>query len=77
MSENCFPFHPQCLLLSTQGVGGQETLVCFWRKKLKKFDKKFEKDPNFVFYDFNKPEDIPEKFDSFFDFVLIDPPFIT
>jgi 16S rRNA G966 N2-methylase RsmD len=30
-----------------------------------------------VFYDFNKPEDIPEKFNGYFDLVLIDPPFIT
>lgn len=44
----------------------------------KQFDKKFEKkNPNFVFYDFKHPEDIPEKFTDFFDFVVIDPPFIT
>jgi hypothetical protein len=43
-----------------------------------KFDKKFEKnDKNFVFYDFNEPENIPENLNNFFDFVLIDPPFIT
>lgn len=35
------------------------------------------KDQNFVFYDFNKPEDIPEKFNNYFDYILIDPPFIT
>ena len=28
------------------------------------FDKKFQKDPNFVFYDFNKPEDIPREFEK-------------
>mgnify|MGYP001039541332 CR=1 FL=1 len=30
-----------------------------------------------MFYDFNKPDEIPEKFNDFFDLVLIDPPFIT
>lgn len=30
-----------------------------------------------MFYDFNKPEDIPENYNGYFDFVLIDPPFIT
>lgn len=45
---------------------------------LKKFDKKFEKrNPTFVFFDFHKPEDIPEKYHNFFDYVVIDPPFIT
>ena len=41
------------------------------------FDKKFEKDPGFVFYDFNKPEDIPKEMTKAFDMVVIDPPFIT
>ncbi|EAR83940.1 N-6 adenine-specific DNA methyltransferase (macronuclear) [Tetrahymena thermophila SB210] len=42
------------------------------------FDKKFEKNnPNFVFFDFHKPEDIPAQFHNFFDFIVIDPPFIT
>ena len=30
-----------------------------------------------MFYDFNKPDDIPEKLHGYFDLVLIDPPFIT
>ncbi|CDW78226.1 UNKNOWN [Stylonychia lemnae] len=42
-----------------------------------KFDQKFAKDPNFVFYDFNKPEDISKEFEKYFDMVVIDPPFIT
>ena len=43
-----------------------------------KFDKKFAKNnPNFVFFDFHKPEDIPKEFHDTFDFILIDPPFIT
>jgi EEF1A lysine methyltransferase 1 len=41
------------------------------------FDQKFNKDPGFVFYDFNKPEDIPAELHSYFDMVVIDPPFIT
>jgi 16S rRNA G966 N2-methylase RsmD len=30
-----------------------------------------------VFYDFNRPEDIPESLRKTFDMVVIDPPFIT
>ena len=45
--------------------------------KLIQFDKKFEKDQGFVFYDFNKPEDLNEEFKNGFDFIVIDPPFIT
>ena len=41
-------------------------------------DEKFaKKNPNYFKYDFNKPEEIPENFHNFFDFVLADPPFIT
>eukprot|EP00743_Colponemidia_sp_Colp-15_P009033 GILK01009858.1.p1 GENE.GILK01009858.1~~GILK01009858.1.p1 ORF type:complete len:189 (+),score=22.47 GILK01009858.1:23-568(+) len=41
------------------------------------FDKKFASDPGYIFYDFNAPEDIPVAVQHTFDFVLIDPPFIT
>ena len=37
----------------------------------------FQNDPGYVFYDFNHPENIPEAFDSYFDVIIIDPPFIT
>lgn len=30
-----------------------------------------------MFYDFNKPKDIPGELANSFDFILIDPPFIT
>jgi hypothetical protein len=41
-------------------------------------DEKFSiKNPNFYKYDFNKFEDIPDKFNDYFEFVLVDPPFIT
>ena len=36
--------------------------------KVLDFDTKFEKDPNYVFYDFNKPEDLPEDLKETFDF---------
>eukprot|EP01017_Pseudomicrothorax_dubius_P028328 TRINITY_DN3362_c0_g1_i5.p1 TRINITY_DN3362_c0_g1~~TRINITY_DN3362_c0_g1_i5.p1 ORF type:complete len:200 (-),score=62.53 TRINITY_DN3362_c0_g1_i5:48-647(-) len=42
------------------------------------FDEKFaKKNPNFVKYDFNRPEDIPAELEGTFDFIVIDPPFIT
>lgn len=41
------------------------------------FDLKFNKEKNFVFYDFNKPTELPEEMKGKFNFILIDPPFIT
>ena len=42
-----------------------------------KFDRSFGKDTGFVFYDFNKPEELPIELHHMFDLVVIDPPFIT
>jgi 16S rRNA G966 N2-methylase RsmD len=41
------------------------------------FDEKFKIEKGFVFYDFNKPLDLPAELKGNFDFILIDPPFIT
>lgn len=40
-------------------------------------DTQWEKDPGFVKYDFNVPEDIPEELHHKFDMIVVDPPFIT
>eukprot|EP00931_Biecheleriopsis_adriatica_P092282 TRINITY_DN66105_c0_g1_i1.p1 TRINITY_DN66105_c0_g1~~TRINITY_DN66105_c0_g1_i1.p1 ORF type:complete len:395 (+),score=107.43 TRINITY_DN66105_c0_g1_i1:46-1185(+) len=47
------------------------------RSKVLDFDRQWESDPGFVFYDFNEPENLPPDLRGSFDFVLIDPPFIT
>jgi len=46
---------------------------------LLEFDPKFSRKagPAFLKYDFNDPANIPEKLQNVFDFVVIDPPFIT
>ena len=41
------------------------------------YDKKWEDDRGFVFYDFNKPLDFDIGLRNSFDLVVIDPPFIT
>eukprot|EP01031_Cornospumella_fuschlensis_P035223 gene35223-42667_t len=41
------------------------------------YDRSWENDRGFVFYDFNKPEDVPAGLHQSFDVVVIDPPFIT
>ena len=44
------------------------------------FDRKWERDPGFVFYDFNSPEAVLAAAPALarsFDMVVIDPPFIT
>ena len=51
--------------------------MCLMYICVTQFDKKLAKNANFVFYDFNNPTDIPENFHNFFDYILIDPPFIT
>jgi len=41
------------------------------------YDRKWDSDRGFVFYDFNDPEGLPEKLRGKCDIVVIDPPFIT
>lgn len=45
--------------------------------KVLDIDTAFQRDPGFILYDFNHPENIPTSFHSYFDVVIIDPPFIT
>lgn len=41
------------------------------------YDMQFASDPNFVFYDFQKPDQIPIQHLGQYDYVVVDPPFIT
>ena len=41
------------------------------------FDRKWETDPGFIFYDFNNPDGIHSDLDGTFELAVIDPPFIT
>ena len=41
------------------------------------FDKKWEADRGFVFYDFKQPDVFPKELLGTFDMVVVDPPFIT
>lgn len=45
--------------------------------KLFEFDRQWASDPGFVFYDLQKPEQIPVQYIGYFDYVVVDPPFIT
>lgn len=47
------------------------------RSALFDLDRQWSREPNFVLYDFNNPEDIPINIHNTFDCVVIDPPFIT
>lgn len=47
------------------------------RSKVLDYDRQWAGDPGFVFYDFNEPEAVLDEFRNSFDFVLVDPPFIT
>ena len=44
---------------------------------LQQYDKKWETDRGFVFYDYKQPEIFPEALRGTFDMVVVDPPFIT
>ncbi len=41
------------------------------------FDKKWVKDSGFVHFDFNNVDQIPAVIRNTFDYIVIDPPFIT
>uniref|UniRef100_A0A7S2BFX1 Protein-lysine N-methyltransferase n=1 Tax=Florenciella parvula TaxID=236787 RepID=A0A7S2BFX1_9STRA len=41
------------------------------------YDRKWESEPGFVFYDYNEPEAVPEEIKGTFDMLVIDPPYIT
>eukprot|EP01036_Dinobryon_divergens_P030476 gene30477-39723_t len=41
------------------------------------YDKKWERDRGFIFYDFNDISTIPDSLHNTFDLVVVDPPFIT
>ncbi|CAI5741990.1 unnamed protein product [Hyaloperonospora brassicae] len=41
----------------------------------RRFDDKYG--PHFVFYDYNEPTKLPAKFHRFFDYVLVDPPYLN
>eukprot|EP01061_Rhynchopus_euleeides_P034226 TRINITY_DN5796_c3_g1_i1.p1 TRINITY_DN5796_c3_g1~~TRINITY_DN5796_c3_g1_i1.p1 ORF type:complete len:413 (+),score=204.19 TRINITY_DN5796_c3_g1_i1:56-1240(+) len=47
------------------------------KSKVFEFDKQWESDPGFVFYDYNKPDQVSIALFGQFDMVVIDPPFIT
>lgn len=47
------------------------------RCKVFEYDRQWSSDPGFVFFDFNKPEEIPVNLWEAFDYVVVDPPFIT
>lgn len=47
------------------------------RSKVFEFDRQWGSDPGFVFYDYNKPLDVPIQLMGAFDYVVVDPPFIT
>ncbi|CEG38745.1 n-adenine-specific dna methyltransferase 2 [Plasmopara halstedii] len=43
------------------------------------YDRRFDAKYNghFVFYDYNDPTNLPDKFHHFFDYILMDPPYLT
>ncbi|KUF82290.1 N(6)-adenine-specific DNA methyltransferase 2 [Phytophthora nicotianae] len=41
----------------------------------RRFDEKYS--GHFVFYDYNEPTNLPDKFHHFFDYVLVDPPYLN
>ncbi|RLN20422.1 hypothetical protein BBJ28_00022032 [Nothophytophthora sp. Chile5] len=41
----------------------------------RRFDEKYGE--HFVFYDYNTPTELPERFHHFFDYVLVDPPYLV
>lgn len=71
------------LLPKLAGVESDNQLSALQASKLRKnsalldLDKQWSSEPNFVVYDYNNPENIPENLHHTFDCVVMDPPFIT
>jgi len=47
------------------------------RSRVLDFDRQWERDPGYVYYDYNDPLSLPQDLRARFNFVLVDPPFIT
>ena len=71
------PQESRIAFLSTPSI--YFSLPLEWRKNsfLFDFDKKWNNDCGFVFYDFNSPSNIPVELHHSFDVIVVDPPFIT
>jgi len=70
---------PDCkaAYLSTPSIYFSTPIQHQMNSKCFEFDKKWGSDQGFVFYDYNKPEDIPQDLHGTFDLVVVDPPFIV
>ncbi len=78
MAAECEQFGKKIAFLSTPSIYfSLKDKEIKAQSKCFDFDQKFAKDPNFIFYDFNKPEDLSKELECYFDMVVIDPPFIT
>jgi len=64
-------------LVSTPSIYFSLSEAVRTRSKVLDFDRQWEADAGFVFYDFNEPDAVPSELHNTFDFVLVDPPFIT
>jgi len=67
----------KCAFLSTPSI-----YFSLKNKDIKENSKNFDideslKDKNWIYYDYRHPEEIPQELHNTFDFILIDPPFIT
>ncbi|KAF1319623.1 N6-adeninemlase domain containing protein, partial [Globisporangium splendens] len=78
-SLDCILFDVRYLCCIFASVGFWERMVLtFYLRVDAQFDDKFATEgSHFVHYDFNRPEAIPKELLESFDFLVIDPPFIT
>lgn len=62
----------RCLPLTDDLPALRRLLAC-----LLQFDRQWEADAGFVHYDYRQPEALPSELAGAFDFIVVDPPFIT
>jgi len=68
----------RCCFLSTPSLYFSLTVEKLMENsKLFDYDDMWADHPSFVKYDFHKPDEIPKEYHHKFDFVVIDPPYIT
>jgi hypothetical protein len=64
-------------LVSTPSIYFALSDACRTQSHVLEFDEQWGADRGFVFYDFNRPEDIPLELHHALDMVVVDPPFVT
>ncbi|CAK0837635.1 unnamed protein product [Prorocentrum cordatum] len=77
LAEEVLEHGPRAALVSCPSIYFTLPAAARASCKVLEFDRAWQDDPGFVFYDFHHPEDVPPDLHHAFDLVVVDPPYIT